>query len=114
MENNDLNNKLIDLDKRTARIGEEVRTIAVQVREAHRGYVEVYAEMKGIEKEQGRTIDRLNRMEEQIDERLSKVEQNTLSILDKLITSNRWSFGLILTGLAIIISIAGLIFKGGI
>jgi hypothetical protein len=109
MENNNLKERVDEIDRRTIRIGEEVRVISVQVREAHRGFVEVFAEFKNMQRDQTRTDERVGRVENRIDARLTGVEDTVREILNKLITSQRWSLGLVGTGISIILVVLGLI-----
>jgi hypothetical protein len=93
--NNDNIKELVDdLDKRTARIGEEVKVISVQAREAHRGFIETYAQIKWFEK----TLEE-NRG------RMDKSESNDLLILGKINSLYKWAFGLVMTGIGLILTI---------
>jgi hypothetical protein len=98
--NDNIKERVDDLDRRTARIGEEVKVISVQVREAHRGFVENYVQIKGFEK-----------VLESISGRMDKSESNDLLILDKITSLYKWAFGLVLTGIGLILTIIGLSIK---
>jgi hypothetical protein len=98
--NDNIKERVDDLDRRTARIGEEVKVISVQVREAHRGFVENYAQIKWFEK----TLD-------DIKGRMDKSETNDLLILGKINALYKWAFGLVMTGIGLILTIIGFSIK---